>query len=367
MAASRPLAIARAEAFICDLPPARVRRDAVQSFTNQETVFVEIETADGRLGLGYAYTIGTGGRAALELLRRDLLPPLVGADARRIEQIWSRMFWSTHATTVGPITSVALAAVDTALWDLQCLAADLPLWVLAGGYKDRTPIYDSEGGWLQLTIEELVAEAEATAARRWSGFKMKVGKPNVLEDVERVAAVREALGERVNIMVDANQSLTWPEAARLARLLEPLDVYWLEEPLPADDMTGHARLAASTSIPIAVGESVYSPGHFREYLSAGAAGIVQVDAARIGGITPWLKTAHLAEAFNVKVVPHFLMELHVSLAAAVPNATYIEHIPQLAPLTLTGLEVRDGEAIAPSEPGLGILWDRAAIDQARAQ
>jgi len=365
--ASAPLVIARAEAFICDLPPARVRWDAVQSFTNQETVFVEIETVDGQLGLGYAYTIGTGGRAVLELLRRDLLPLLAGEDARRIEQIWSRLFWSTHATAVGPITSLALAAVDTALWDLRCLAADLPLWVLAGGSKDRVPVYDTEGGWLQLTVEELVAEAEATAARGWSGFKMKVGKPSALEDVERIAAVRETLGKHVNVMVDANQSLTWPEAARLARLLEPLDVYWLEEPLPAEDMTGHARLAASTSIPIAVGESLYSPSHFREYLCAGAAGIVQVDAARIGGITPWLKTAHLAEAFNVKVAPHFLMELHVSLAAAVPNGAYVEHIPQLAPLTLNGLEVRDGNAIAPSEPGLGIPWDRAAIERARAQ
>lgn len=359
------LAITRAEAFVCDLAPARVRWDAVQSFTNQETVFVELETSDGRVGLGYAYTIGTGGRAVLELLRRDLLPLLTGEDARRVEQIWSRLFWSTHATAVGPITSLALAAVDTALWDLRCLAVDLPLWVLAGGSRERVPVYDTEGGWLQLTTDELVAEARATVERGWSGFKMKVGKPAVAEDVERVAAVREAVGPRTNIMVDANQSMTWPEASRMARLLEPLDVYWLEEPLPAEDMTGHVRLAAATSIPIAVGESLYSPSHFREYLCAGAAGVVQVDAARIGGITPWLKTAHLAEAFNIKVAPHFLMELHVSLAAAVPNASYIEHIPQLSPLTLHGLTVENGEAVAPSEPGLGIAWDRQAIERAR--
>jgi L-alanine-DL-glutamate epimerase-like enolase superfamily enzyme len=362
-----PLVITRAEAFICDLPPARVRWDAVQSFTNQETVFVEIETQDGRVGLGYAYTIGTGGRAVLELLRRDLLPLLAGEDARRIEHIWSRLFWSTHATAVGPITSLALAAVDTALWDLRCLAADLPLWVMAGGSKDRVPVYDTEGGWLQLTLDELVAEARDTRARGWSGLKMKVGKPDVSEDVERVAAVREALGPRVNIMVDANQSLTWPEASRMARLLEPLDIYWLEEPLPAEDLTGHVRLAAATSIPIAVGESIYSLSHFREYLAAGATGVVQVDAARIGGITPWLKTAHLAEAFNIKVAPHFLMELHVSLAAAVPNGAYVEHIPQLSALTLHGLAVEDGHALAPSEPGLGIPWDRAAIERARVE
>ena len=166
-------------------------------------------------------------------------------------------------------------------------------------------------------------------------------------------------------MVDANQSMTWPEAKRRAHLFEKLDLFWLEEPLPAEDISGHALLAASTSLPIAVGESLYSISHFREYLAAGAAGIVQVDVARIGGITPWLKTAHLAEAFNVKVAPHFLMELHVSLAAAVPNALYVEHIPQLGRITTRPMEIADGHAVAPSEPGIGIAWDRDAIDRLR--
>ena len=146
---------------------------------------------------------------------------------------------------------------------------------------------------------------------------------------------------------------------------EALDLFWFEEPLPAEDITGHALLAASTSLPIAVGESLYSLSHFREYLAAGACGIVQVDVARIGGITPWLKTAHLAEAFNVEVAPHFLMELHVSLAAGVPNALYVEHIPQLRPLMTRDMEIVDGHAVAPMEPGLGIPWDRDALDRYR--
>ncbi len=126
-----------------------------------------------------------------------------------------------------------------------------------------------------------------------------------------------------------------------------------------------SSLPQSTSIPVAVGESIYSLSHFREYLASGACGIVQVDVARIGGITPWLKTAHLAESFNVKVAPHFLMELHVSLAAAVPNALYVEHIPQLARLTHRRLDIVDGHAVAPSEPGIGIDWDFDAIDNLR--
>jgi L-alanine-DL-glutamate epimerase-like enolase superfamily enzyme len=166
-------------------------------------------------------------------------------------------------------------------------------------------------------------------------------------------------------MVDANQSMTYPEAKRRARMLEDAGVFWFEEPLPAEDVSGHARLAASTSVPIAVGESIYSSSHFREYLAAGAAGIIQVDAARIGGITPWLKVAHLAESFNVQVAPHFLMELHISLAAAVPNSLYVEYIPQLRAVTTQEVQIENGHAIAPSQPGLGIAWDRDAIERLR--
>jgi L-alanine-DL-glutamate epimerase-like enolase superfamily enzyme len=169
----------------------------------------------------------------------------------------------------------------------------------------------------------------------------------------------------MHIMVDANQSMTHTQAKRWARVLEQADVYWFEEPMPAEDLTGHALLAAATSVPIAVGESIYALSHFREYLAAGAAGIIQVDAARIGGITPWLKTAHLAEAFNVKVAPHFLMELHVSLAAAIPNALYVEYIPQLRAVMTREVAIKDGYALAPSEPGLGIAWDRDAIKRLR--
>ncbi len=359
--------ITGATAFLIDLEAETPRQDAIQAFVKQETIFVELITNDGLTGVGYSYTIGTGGRAVLALLREDLLHRLIGVDARRIEAIWQDLFWATHGTAVGAITSLALAAVDTALWDLRCLAAGLPLWIAAGGGRPRVPLYDTEGGWLQLTTDELVTGARASVARGWPGVKIKVGRADAHEDVERLQAVRDAVGPSVHLMVDANQSLTYAEAKRRARLFEPLDLFWFEEPLPAEDITGHALLAASTSLPIAVGESLYSLSHFREYLAAGACGIVQVDVARIGGITPWLKTAHLAEAFNVKVAPHFLMELHVSLAAAIPNALYVEHIPQLRRITTKDIAIVEGHAVAPSEPGLGIAWDRDAIDNLRVR
>jgi L-alanine-DL-glutamate epimerase-like enolase superfamily enzyme len=357
-------AITHAEAYLVDLEVETVRTDAVQSFLKQETIFVEIGSDDGGSGTGYSYTIGTGGTAVLALLRDYLLPRLSGQDPRRVEAIWRDLFAATRATTVGAITSLALAAVDTALWDWRCRAAGQPLWVLAGGAKDRIPLYDTEGGWLHLSTHELVVGAKASQAAGWPGVKMKVGR-SPAQDVERVAAVRAAVGPDFDLMLDANQSLTAAEAIRRARLLEPYDPSWFEEPLPADDVAGHEAVAAATSIPIAVGESMYSAGQFHEYLRRRAAGVVQVDVARIGGITPWLKVAHLAETANVVVCPHFLMELHVSLCCAVPNSRYLEHIPQLRAITRGEIEVAAGQALAPGAPGLGIEWDRDAIDNRR--
>ncbi|MFD6177041.1 MULTISPECIES: mandelate racemase/muconate lactonizing enzyme family protein [unclassified Isoptericola] len=357
--------ITAVRASLVDLEVETVRTDAVQSFVKQETILVEIETADGLTGVGYSYTIGTGGRAVLSLLRDHLVERLLGKDSRTVEAIWADLMWSTHATVVGAITSLALAAVDTALWDVRAQRASQPLWQIAGGHRRRVPLYDTEGGWLHLSTEELVAGALDSKAKGLRGVKLKVGRPSLVDDRERLLAVREAVGDEMHLMVDANQSMTAAEAVRRAAAFEDANLFWLEEPLPADDVSGHARLAAATSIPIAVGESLYSVGQFRDYLHRGAAGVVQVDVARIGGITPWLKVAHLAEAYNTIVCPHFLMELHVSLAAAVPNGAYVEHIPQLRAITRTGLEIEDGCAVAPEAPGLGIDWDADAIDDRR--
>ena len=194
-----------------------------------------------------------------------------------------------------------------------------------------------------------------------------MGRPTASEDYVRVKAVREAIGENVALMVDANQAFTRDEALRRARMLEPLDIAWIQEPLPADDVQGHAQLANRTGIPIAVGESLYSISQFREYLTSGAANIVQVDVARIGGVSPWLKVAHVAEAFDVPVAPHFLMELHVSLSAAVTNGRWVEWIPQLAVVTTSSIQVSEGKAIPSNDPGIGIAWDRLALERLRVR
>lgn len=355
--------IERVELFQVDLTPPKPRSDAIQSFVRQETPIVRITCADGAQGTGYAYTIGTGGSSVMALLADHLAPRLLGCDAFEVERLWKELFFHTHATAVGAITSLALAAIDTALWDLKCRRIGLPLWKAAGGAQPRVPVYTTEGGWLNLSPEELVDEAAAATAAGFRGTKIKVGRPAIAEDVARLAAVRRAVGDTFEIMVDANQAFTVAEARRRAHAYGPIGLAWLEEPLPAEDLGGHAELAAVATMPIAVGESLYHPAHFREYLERGACSIVQVDCARVGGITPWLKVAHLAETFNVAVCPHFLMELHVSLAAAVPNGAWVEHIPQLDAITSSRMAMADGYAIAPEAPGLGIDWNFAAIER----
>ena len=356
--------IEQVEICMVDLVPKVKRTDAIQSFDSQETPLVRITDSDGMIGTGYTYTIGQGGPAIMSLLRETLVPQLIGREAEDTESIWRDLLFSTHATSVGAITSLALAAIDTALWDLKCRRAELPLFKMLGGAKSSVPCYTTEGGWLHIESAELVADALDAQAKGFAGSKIKIGKPHMAQDRARLAAVRDAVGPDYEIMVDANQAFSRAEATRRARVLEEFDIAWFEEPMPADNVLEHALLAASTSVPIAVGESMYSISQFKDYLTSGGASIVQVDVARIGGITPWMKVAHMAEAFGVPVCPHFLMELHVSLVCAIPNAPWLEYIPQLDTITKTGLRIEQGRAYPSDRPGLGIDWDWEAIKAA---
>ena len=206
--------IIRVEALMVDLKPKVKRTDAIQSFVSQETPIIRIYDADGAIGTGYSYTIGTGGPSIMELIRRTLGPALIGREALEIEKIWRDLFFLTHATTVGAITSLALAAVDSALWDLKCRKHGQPLHLMAGGAQSRIPLYTTEGGWLHLETSELVDDAVRAKAEGFGGAKVKIGKPHVSEDVARLESLRAALGSNFEIMTDANQRFTVDEIGR---------------------------------------------------------------------------------------------------------------------------------------------------------
>jgi L-alanine-DL-glutamate epimerase-like enolase superfamily enzyme len=355
--------ITRVEIKMVDLKPKVKRVDAIQSFESQETPFVTVYDCAGASGSGYSYTIGTGGASVLALLENTLAPALIGQDPDCIESIWRSLLFKTHATSVGAITALSLAAIDIALWDLKCRKAGLPLWKMAGGSRDHIPLYTTEGGWLHLEKDVLVDDALEMQSKGFRGSKIKIGSEHISVDAARIEAVRDAVGNSYEIMTDANQGFHLSEALRIAPMLEDFGVAWFEEPLPADDVGAHLELSRRSSVPIAVGESLYSTSQFKDYLQRGACSIVQVDVARIGGITPWLKVAHLAEAFKVMVCPHFLMELHLSLVCAVPNAKWLEYIPQLDSITKTGMDIREGSAKPSNNPGIGIDWDWKVIEE----
>ena len=169
--------IERVEILQVDLSPKVVRTDAIQSFVKQETPIVRIVCDDSATGTGYTYTIGTGGSSVVALLRDHLAPRLIGRDPAEIERLWKDLFFHTHATAVGAITSLALAAVDTALWDLKCRRANEPLWKCAGGAKAAIPVYTTEGGWLHHSMAQIVDEAKAAKAEGFKGAKFRWASP----------------------------------------------------------------------------------------------------------------------------------------------------------------------------------------------
>ena len=341
------------ELRMVNLIPKVKRTDAIQSFVSQETPIVTITDADGAVGTGYSYTIGTGGSSVMRLIADHLAPRLIGRDADRIEAIWHELEFATHATTIGAITAIALAAIDTALWDLRARKQGLPLWKLAGGAKDRCPLYTTEGGWLHIETAALVEDALGSQGQ---GFPRLQGQ-------DRQAAWRRGLCAALGRARRRRRRLR--DHDRLQPGLSPRRGDPAGRPAAASSISPGSRsrwppttstaiggCRAATSTPIAIGESLYSIRHFREYMQKGACSIVQVDVGRIGGITPWLKVAHAAEAFDMPVCPHFLMELHVSLACAVPNGKYVEYIPQLDTLTGKRMRIEDGFALcAPRSPG----------------
>lgn len=328
-----------------------------------------IRASDGTEGLGYSYTVGqTGGTALLALVRDDLTPLLLGADPRCTEQIWERMWWHLHYTGRGGLASFAISAVDIALWDLKSKRAGEPLWRFLGGHDNRVRVY-AGGIDLELPLDRLRAQTEENLSRGFRAIKMKVGRERLREDVERVAAVRDAIGPDIPLMTDANMRWTVSQAIQASRAFADYDVYWLEEPTIPDDAEGHRRIASEGPTPVAAGENLHTLYEFQKLISAGGVAFPEPDMSNIGGVTGWMKVAHLAEANNLPVTSHGIHDLHIHTLAAVPNASLMEiHGFGLEAYLHHPLQIVEGVVIASERPGHGIdfHWDRLAPFRADA-
>ncbi|MFG2007431.1 mandelate racemase/muconate lactonizing enzyme family protein [Spirillospora sp. NPDC048911] len=339
---------------------AKVFTGRQKPMTEVAMLFAEIGTESGHEGIGFGYSKRAGGPGQYAHAK-EIAPELLGEDPNDIARIWNKLVWAGASVGRSGLATQAIAAIDIALWDLKAKRAGLPLAKLIGAHRDSVRCYNTSGGFLHTPLDQVIDNAKASLERGIGGIKIKVGHPDSKVDLTRVETVREKLGEDIPLMVDANQQWDRATARRLGRVLERFDLIWIEEPLDAYDHAGHAALAASLDTPIATGEMLTSVAEHAELIRAGAADIIQPDAPRIGGITPFLRLSALADHHRLQLAPHFAMEIHLHLAATYPQEPWVEHFEWLEPLFNERLEIQDGRMLVPDRPGLGVtLSDQAA-------
>ena len=327
---------------------------------------VRIRDADGAEGVGYTFTVGRNGAAIDAVLARELPEIMDGEEADEIERLWQKAWWALHYGGRGGPTVLALSAFDMALWDLKAKRANLPLWKALGGYDPKVPCY-AGGIDLDLPLDKLLRQTDDNPAKGFRAIKMKVGRKDLFEDVERVGAMREHLGAGFPLMADANMKWSVDGAIRAARALQLFDLTWLEEPTIPDDPAGHARIVREGGLPIAAGENLRTLWEFKLYVAGGGVTYPEPDVTNCGGVTPFMKIAHLAEAFNLPVTSHGAHDVTVHLLAACPNRSYLEaHGFGLERYIAEPLTIRDGLALAPDRPGHGIAFDWKGLETIKA-
>ena len=332
---------------------AKVLTGRQKPMTEIAMLFAQIETRDGLAGLGFSYSKRAGGPGQFAHAQ-EIAPTLIGEDPSDIARLWDKLCWAGASVGRSGMATQAIGAFDVALWDLKARRAGLSLAKLLGAHRESVRCYNTSGGFLHTPLEQLLVNAAASRERGIGGIKLKVGQPDGALDVKRVEAVRRHLGDAVPLMVDANQQWDRPTAQRMCRIFEPLNLVWIEEPLDAYDHEGHAALAAQFDTPIATGEMLTSAAEHWDLIRHRAADYLMPDAPRVGGITPFLKVAALAEHAGLMLAPHFAMELHVHLAAAYPREPWVEHFEWLEPLFNERIEIADGRMRVPTRPGLGL-------------
>lgn len=338
---------------------AKVATGRQKAMTEVVFLFAEITTEQGHEGLGFSYSKRAGGPAQYAHAR-EVAEGMLGEDPNDIPRIYNKLLWAGASVGRSGVATQALAALDIALYDLKAKRASLPLAKLLGAYRDSVRTYNTSGGFLNASLEEVKDRATQSIEEGIGGIKIKVGLPDSAEDLRRVAGVRDHIGQDVPLMVDANQQWDRATALRMGRRLEPFNLTWIEEPLDAYDAEGHAQLAAALDTPIATGEMLASVAEHERLIEARACDIIQPDAPRVGGITQFLRLATLADQRGLDLAPHFAMEIHLHLAAAYPREPWVEHFDWLDPLFNERLETKEGRMLVPDRPGLGVTLSEQA-------
>ena len=327
-------------------------------------VTLRLRTDTGIEGIGITFY---GGRmtGSLRVAVEELAALTIGEDPLRIEKIVARLRAGTgDSCGPGGIFTLALSAIDIALWDIKGKALDQPLWKLLGGHRDRVATYASGSLRRGLSDDQAQRAAQTLVQKGFRQMKTQMalpGNPTPAEEVRRVRAVREAIGPDIDLMCDINQRWRPDQAIAIGSRVEDAGLFWLEDVTAADDYAGLARVTAALKTPVAGGEYVWGIVPFRHMIEARSVDIVMADICRAGGVTQWMKIAGMAEAFNLPIVSHVMPEILLHLVAACPNGLTVEYMPWMLALYEETPAIEDGMLVLPDKPGLGLTFDEKAI------
>lgn len=338
--------------------------------TGNHIIVVEVELSDGTRGTGFSWTPDIGASAIEAILRDELIPRALGADAEPTA-LWQALWLAVHEAGGGGVTSIALAGIDIAVRDALARRERSTIAAHLGQVRDAVPAYGS-GINLHYSTEELLAQCERFVAAGSRAVKIKIGRPDLSDDLARVRAVRDLIGPAVALRVDANQRWTLEQATAAAEALVDFDIDWLEEPLRADDSLGYRELARRSPIALAAGENLHTTYRFAEALDHGTLGVIQPNVVRVGGVTPFLEIAALAQQHGVRLAPHLLPELVVPLALAVPAIESVEVVEgallheQGVLSNASPIAVDRAEATSTADAGFGLQFivDTASTERA---
>ena len=326
-------------------------------------VIIQLTTEEGLEAFGVAFAWNDRQVKSLKASIEDLEDVIIGQDVFCWAEAWHKLYNATRHMGHHGYGIYALAAIDTALWVLRAKALEMPLGRLLGGFRERVPAYASHLLFRNWSLDELQRDAAALVEQGFKVVKMNMGDKPLKVELERLKAVRDVVGDDIDIMIDANWAWSVTDTIKIGREIEQYNVYWLEDPLASEDPDQLAQVAAALDVPIADGETFCTKYEFRRLIEKRAADILIVDLQRAGGITEWMNIATIAQGWNLPVASHLFHDFSVHLIAAIPNGLIVEYMPWYDQIYQEPPRVKDGYMAVPDAPGLGLELDPDAIEK----
>jgi L-alanine-DL-glutamate epimerase-like enolase superfamily enzyme len=326
---------------------------------------LQLATDGGLTGTGFVTSAG-GGRALKSVVDDDLAPLVLNQDPIAHERLATMAAGRLQKLGPSGLVAQAYAAIDLALWDVKGKAAGLPLFRLLGGARESAPAYVGDVGRLDMNAEEIIDAARPYLDQNMMGIKVQVGAATPEADADRVARVREAVGEDAWLAVDAGGRYDYATALSMGHFFEEeMGIDWFEEPICPQDIGGHVRLADKLEVPLAVGASLMSTPEFQSYLERNAADVLLPQIGRLGGVTPWLRVAALAGLYHRPLAATIVPEVGVHLACGLPEVRAVEFVSILRPLFKETPAIVGGQLVPPRSPGLGLELCDDALEEFR--